>query len=150
MSTEIAKKEEKLQVQTFDLNQEAPDLSKAKEASVELTSAYWTPKKEGEFKNCFYQGIIDSNYVSPSTGESIQLPCAIFVSQQEDKKLVKYRNGSKRLVGALQDLEEAGTIKKGFPMKITYKGKVENKKNEFKSDSWSIVPLIVNENKNGN
>ena len=128
-------------VQAFDMTSDLPDLSKAREVPADLASEYWTPETEGEFKLGFYQRIEPSTYENAETGEVVDLPCLIFVEQREDRSLKTIRNGSKRLVAALEEAENAGTIQQGTPLKIAFLGKERNKTNSFMSDRWSVRPL---------
>lgn len=130
-------------VQSYNLNSELPNLADAKEFEMDLSSEYWEPQNENETKLCFFQGFETFKYVREGTGEAIDLECAIIIEQLEDGSLKTLRNGSKRLVGALQDAYETEKIVKGTPLKITFLGKKKNKNNAYKSDTWSIKPLIV-------
>lgn len=142
-TTAVAEKQQSF-VQSFDLaSGNLPDLSKGKEVPVDLTSEYWTPEKEGEFKLGFYQSIQQSTYEDKASGEVTELPCVIFVEQRADLSVVTVRNGSKRLVAAFEDAESTGKIEPGTPVKITFLGKSRNKTNSFMSDRWSIRPIAV-------
>lgn len=127
------------QVKSFDLTQPLPNLQNATALPTDLTSEYWTPETEGEFKLCFFQGIKVVPYTDEKTGESINLPSAIFIVQKENGDLQTMRNGSKRLVASLED----ANIEQGTPLKIEFKGKIKNSTNGFMSDRWSIKPLLV-------
>ena len=50
------------QLQSFDLMGKLPNLADAKVIPADLTSEYWTPEKEGEFKLVFFQEIKNSTY----------------------------------------------------------------------------------------
>jgi len=142
MSTGLAKAENKGLVQSFDLSGDSlPDLSTAREVPADLTSEYWTPEKEGEFKLGFFQRIESSTYTDEKSGEVIELPCAIFIEQKSDKSLTTVRNGSKRLVAALEEAVNNGSIESGTPLKFAYLGKEKNKTNSYLSDRWSVRPL---------
>jgi len=127
-------------LQTFDLNgQDLPDLDEAQEMPVNLMEDYWTPEKEGEAKRLFFSHFADRVLVDKDSGEvSDKLLCAYFF-EKRGKEVVTVSNASKRLVGAIQN----NKIQRGTPLLITYMGKKKNSTNEFKSDSWSIKPLIV-------
>lgn len=140
MSTEVAKSNSL--VPSFNLmGDNLPDLSKAKEVPADLTSEYWTPEKEGESKLGFFQRIENSTYTDEKSGETVELPCAIFIEQKEDRSLKTIRNGSKRLVAALEEAQNNGSIEAGTPLKITFLGKEKNKTNSYMSDRWSVRPL---------
>lgn len=141
MNTEIQKTETKMQ--TFDLTGQLPNLAEAKVIPADLTSEYWTPEKEGEFKLGFFQEIKNSTYTDEQTGETIELPCIIFIEQMQNGVLKTIRNGSKRLVASLEDALKEGKIAQGTPLKIEFLGKQKNATNSFKSDRWSVKPLFV-------
>ena len=144
MSTEkaISTQETAGIVPAFNLaNGSVPNLSEAREGPADLTSEYWTPEKEGEFKLVFFQNIESSIYEDQNTGEEVELPCAIMIEQKADLSLVTIRNGGKRLVAALEEAEASEKIAAGTPLKITFLGKQKNKTNSNMSDRWSIRPL---------
>lgn len=120
-----------------------PNLHAAKELNVDLSSEYWTPEKEGESKLIFFQDIKTSTYTDEKSGEITELPCVIMIEQLADQSLKTVRNGSKRLVAAIETEVKANRIEIGTPLKITYLGKRKNSSNSFQSDIWSIKPLIV-------
>lgn len=128
-------------VKSFDITGELPVLSEAREVPADLTSEYWTPEKEGEYRLVFYQNIEPSIYTDEKTGETVDLPCAILLEQKPDRSLRTIRNGSKRLVAALEDAQNSGKIEAGTPLKITFLGKERNKTNGYMSDRWSVRPL---------
>ena len=130
-------------VKPYDLTSEIPELAAAREVPADLTSEYWTPEKEGEYRLVFYQNVEPSIYVDEASGEEVELSCAILIQQKEDLSLVTIRNGSKRLVAALEDAEISQKIQKGTPLKITFLGKQKNKNNAFLSDRWSVRPLSI-------
>lgn len=128
----------------FDLNGTLPNLhTQAKEVSIDLSSSYWTPEKEGEQMRGFYQRIENSTYTNERSGEVIELPCVIFIAQNKQGEVSTIRNGSKRLVAAIEDAVSEGRIVPGMPLLITYLGKEKNKTNAYMSDRWSVKPLIV-------
>ena len=121
-----------------------PVLKDSKAMPIELSSTYWSPEDAGDSFKGFYQGIEPSTYEDRKTGEVIDLPCALFLIQQGDT-VSTIRNGSKRLVAALEDAADRGRIGVGSPILVTFMGKKKNKRNEYTSDTWSIKPLIVKE-----
>lgn len=137
----IAKATNNNLVKSFDLAGNLPNLAEAKEVPADLTSEYWTPEKEGEYKLVFYQAIDPSTYTDEKTGETVDLPCMIAIAQDKDGNLQTIRNGSKRLVAALEDAQASGKIEPGTPLKLTFLGKEKNKTNSYLSDRWSIRPL---------
>jgi len=143
-STQITKKDSNLLAQAYDLGSELPNLhSEAKPLPIDLSSSYWTPEQINESKRGFYQRIETATYVDEKTGEAIELPCIIFVAQNEEGNVTTIRNGSKRLVAAIEEAVNDGRITEGMPLLITYLGEQKNKTNSYKSARWSVKPLIV-------
>lgn len=140
----LAKRESNiLNVMAVDLSQNLPDLSKANELPVDLSGNYWTPENTGETKRLFFVEIKPQKVLSANgTGELIDLDCAVFLEQTANG-VSTLINGSRRLVGVLEQYVDAGAIKQGTPLQITYNGKKRNKSNAFSSDNWSIKPLII-------
>lgn len=133
-------------VPSVDLSsKDLPDLASGRELPADLTSQYWTPEEPGEFKLVFFQRIEECTYVDQETGDVIKLPCAILLEQKrdEERSLQTIRNGAKRLVAALEEALNNGSIEVGTPMKITFTGKERNKTNSFMSDRFSIRPLSL-------
>lgn len=121
-----------------------PNLHQADTSPRELSSEYWTPEKEGEYKVGVILEVKDEVYVNEQTGEEVNLPCAIILSQNEDLTFSTIRNGSKRLVATIEGAVSQGEIVPGkTPVKITFIGKAKNKTNGFLSDRWSVKPLII-------
>lgn len=114
-------------------------LDTAEAAPVDLMSDYWSPATPGEFKKVIFDHISSSQALDQSTGEVMDLLCAYFFVK-DGGTVKRIRNGSKRLVGALQSCN----IAPGTPLEIRYLGKKANSTNQFKSDNWSIKPLVVN------
>jgi hypothetical protein len=132
-------------IQLLDANN-LPNLQEAEEVGIDLTSEYWTPEKEGEIKLGFLIGVEDSTYVDESSGVSTELPCVHFLEQLKDGSTRVVRNGSKRLVGTIEDAVRSNKIQQSTPIKIEYLGKVKNKNNSRMSDNWSVKPLVVKSN----
>lgn len=145
MSKELALKEQEssFEIQTADLStSDLPSLEDAQELPVDLCGNYWTPEHAGEFKKMFFVEIKPQKVLSATgTGELIDLDCATFLEQTEDGTIQTVTNGSRRLVGILEQYVSNGIIRNGTPLKITYMGKHKNKTNNFTSDSWSVKPL---------
>ncbi|TWP31917.1 hypothetical protein ETU08_00215 [Apibacter muscae] len=140
MSTEITTKNNS--IQSFDLTENVPNLQEAIVLQADLTSEYWTPEREGEFKLVFFQEIKHSTYTDEQTGETIELPCVVFVEQKQTGELKTVRNGSKRLVASIEDALNGNIIRTGTPLRIEFLGKQKNSTNQFQSDRWSIKPLV--------
>lgn len=136
-----------MQIASADLSNSAglPNLQDAKELPIDLSGNYWTPEKEGESKRMFFVEIKTQQVLSANgTGELIDLECATFLEQRVDGTVQTVVNGSRRLVGILEQYVNNSTIQQGAPLQITYLGKRKNKTNSFQSDSWSIRPLVLN------
>lgn len=124
---------------TIDINKGFPDLTAASELPFELMADYWTPSENGESKRIIFeclkvrpvQDMNDSTIV-------VDLLCAFFWEKTADG-IRSISNGSKRLVGALQEYD----IQPGTPLLVTYRGKKKNKNNNHQSDLWSIKPLLI-------
>jgi len=131
------------QLQSFDLMGTLPNLSEAQVIPADLTSEYWTPEKEGEFKLCFFQEIKNSTYTDEKSGETIELPCIVLLEQKSSGELKTIRNGSKRLVASLEDAVHQNKVVPGTPLKIEFLGKQKNATNAYQSDRWSVKPLFI-------
>lgn len=114
-------------------------LDDATVAPIDLMANYWTPQLPGESNRVIFDKI-DTTLVlsSDGTGELIELECAFFFIKEGDTAK-RISNGSKRLVGSLQ----AAKVMSGMALEITYLGKRQNASNGFKSDNWSVKPLII-------
>ena len=133
-------------VQAADLSKnDLPSLEDAQELPIDLCGTYWTPEKPGEFRKMYFVEIKPQKVLSAtSTGELIDLDCATFLEKSADGTVQTVTNGSRRLVGILEQYIENGSLKSGMPLKITYMGKRKNKTNNFQSDNWSVRPLRIN------
>lgn len=133
MSKELALKEQEssFEIQAADLStSDLPSLEDAQELPVDLCGNYWTPEHAGEFKKMFFVEIKPQKVLSATgTGELIDLDCATFLERSEDGIVQTVTNGSRRLVGILEQYIENGSLKSGVPLKITYMGKRKNKTN---------------------
>jgi len=115
-----------------------PDLETASVLPMDLMSTYWTPETPGESKNVVFSHIDDSELIDPDSGEIKMLRTAHFF-EQKNGEISSVRNASKRLVGAI----ESSKIGRGTPLRISYLGKKKNVNNAFKSDDWSVKPLLI-------
>lgn len=121
-----------------------PNLHKAKVSQRELSSTYWTPEAEGEYKVGVVVEIKEEKYTDDKSGESVTLPCVIMLSQNEDSSFETIRNGSKRLVATIESAIESGElVLSQTPVRVAYLGKQRNKTNSFQSDRWSVKPIIL-------
>ena len=123
-----------------------PDLSTAIEEPIELGYQYWTPVNIGEAKRGIVIGIENAYYdkVDDSSGEitELELPCVIFAEQKPDGTWLKISNGSKRLVGLIENCLKTGSIIAGkTAIQIKYTGKRKNSINGFSSDTFEVKPL---------
>lgn len=141
----VREKESPFEVVTADLSRnELPSLKDAQELPIDLCGNYWTPEMTGEFKRMFFVEIKSQKVLSATgNGELIDLDCATFLEQTEDGTIQTVTNGSRRLVGILEQYVDNGLIRNGTPLKITYMGKRKNKTNTFQSDNWSVKPLRI-------
>lgn len=138
------RKENEMKLPVADLTKcNLPNLDNAQEMPVDLCGNYWTPEMPGEYKRVFFVEIKQQMVLSANdTGELIPLDCAIFI-ENKDGVLNTISNGSRRLVGILEQHIVGGAISNGTPLKITYMGKRRNKTNSFSSDNWSVIPLRI-------
>lgn len=141
----VREKESVFEVTTADLSKnELPSLKDAQELPIDLCGNYWTPESPGEFKRLFFVEIKPQKVLSATgDGKLIDLDCATFLEQTEDGTIQTVTNGSRRLVGILEQYVDSGLIRNGTPLKITYMGKRKNKTNTFQSDNWSVRPLRI-------
>lgn len=131
-------------IQSVDLTGSLPSLKDAQELPIDLCGNYWTPEMPGECKRVFFVEIKPQKVLSAQgSGELIDLDCAVFVEQNEEGALTTVTNGSRRLVGILEQYVNDGFIKNGTPLKITFMGKRKNKTNSYSSDNWSVKPLRI-------
>ena len=137
----IREQESSFVIQAADLSKnDLPSLEDAQELPIDLCGNYWTPEKPGEFRKMYFVEIKPQKVLSAtSPDELIDLDCATFLEKSADGT-----NGSRRLVGILEQYIENGSLKSGMPLKITYMGKRKNKTNNFQSDNWSVKPLRIN------
>ncbi len=145
-STELATSNNGLGIvlPTIDLMAgEVPDLSEHTALPFDLSSEYWTPETPGEKRRVIYfETKVDYVPDQQNPGSVIALPCVHFVEPvAEGAKQI--RNGSKRLVAAIENAIANGLVKQGTPLEITYLGKKRNKTNALMSDIWSIKPLLL-------
>ncbi len=139
---ELAKKE-KDEIIVVDISsKDLPDLNNAQEFPIDLCGNYWTPEAPGESKRMFFVEIKPQKVLSMEDQQLIELDCAVFL-EQKDGVAQTIINGSRRLVGVIEQYVDADTIKRGTPLLITYLGKRKNKSNGFYSDNWSIKPLLL-------
>lgn len=144
MSELIVSNQSAFDIQTVDLSKGIlPGLDDAQELPFDMAGDYWSPEKSGESKSVYFVEIKTQKVLSANgTGELIDLDCAVFIELQEGIAHT-ILNGSRRLVGTLEQLLAAARLKQGMPLKITYMGKKKNKSNGFSSDNWSIKPLVI-------
>lgn len=128
--------------QLVDVKQ-LPNLHKAEVSARELSSEYWTPEENNEYKVGVVAEIKEELYENEA-GETINLPCIIMLAQNEDGTFGTIRNGSKRLVATIENAIENGAMIIGeTPVRITFLGKKKNKTNSFQSDRWSVKPIVL-------
>lgn len=116
-------------------------LHTAEPAPFDLMGDYWSPVNSGESRRVLFDRIQPMDVVDQITGEIVPLSCAYFFYQETAESPIKQiRNGSKRLVGAI----ESYNIPRLTPLLIKYLGKIRNKNNSNLSDNWQITPLQIN------
>lgn len=121
-----------------------PNLHEVPVSPRELASDYWTPDEPGEYKVGVIMDIREESYPIDGTDDRIMLECMVMISQERDGSFNTIRNGSKRLVATIVTAIEKGEIVlEKTPLKITFTGKEKNKTNAFKSDRWSVKPLLI-------
>ncbi|MCS2293093.1 hypothetical protein [Bacteroides thetaiotaomicron] len=142
----IREQESSFVIQAADLSKnDLPSLEDAQELPIDLCGKYWTPEKPGEFRKMYFVEIKPQKVLSvTSPDELIDLDCATFLEKSADGTVQTVTNGSRILVGILEQYIENGSLKSGMPLKITYMGKRKNKTNNFQSDNWSVKPLRIN------
>lgn len=124
-----------LSIENIDMLHDAETLP------FDLMSDYWSPAQIGETRNVLFDRIQPMGVVDQNTGEVVELDCVFFFWQEKKGDPVKpIRNGSKRLVGAIQSYN----LPRFAPLEIKYLGKVKNKNNGNFSDSWSVKPKRIN------
>jgi hypothetical protein len=129
-------------LQVFDMNNGVlPDLNTAVEVPIDLMADYWTPEHPGEEKRVYFdriEGRLVRDQADPNI--TLTLPCAFFYEKEAGKDARTISNGSKRLVGLIENIG----ITRGTALLITYLGKKKNSTNSYQSDRWSVKPLILN------
>lgn len=140
-----AQKNQNLAVMALDLTKPLPDLDGADIMPIDLMSDYWTPEMPGEAKRVVFVKL-DTSPVRDVNDPEVthDLACAYFLEKTEKGEIRQIRNGSKRLVGALETVIAQGMVGQGTPLLVTFLGKKQNRTNSFKSDNWSIKPLKLN------
>lgn len=122
-----------------DLENDAfPEMDSAIVAPIDLMADYWTPEKAGESKRLLFDGIRPRMVKDQQSDAMMELDCAFFY-EKVDGKIKSVSNGSKRLVGVMQN----NNMQRGSLIQITYLGKIKNKSNQNMSDNWEIKPLII-------
>lgn len=121
-----------------------PNLHEAATSHRELSSTYWTPEAEGEYKVGVVIDMKEETYTNDKSGETVKLPCVVMLSQEEDGSFNTIRNGSKRLFATIENAIESGELVIGeTPLRIAFMGKSRNKTNAFMSDRWSVKPILL-------
>ena len=96
------------EIQTADLSKnELPSLEDAQELPIDLCGNYWTPEHAGEFKKMFFVEIKPQKVLSATNpDELIDLDCATFLEKTANGTVQTVTNGSRRLVGILDQYLE--------------------------------------------
>lgn len=113
----LKKQESSFEIQTADLStSDLPSLEDAQELPIDLCGNYWTPEHAGEFRKMFFVEIKPQRVLSATNpDELIDLDCATFLERTEDGTVQTVTNGSRRLVGILEQYIENGSLKTGTP-----------------------------------
>lgn len=140
-STAVAKSENNIVVfQTYNPSEvdSIPNLNEFQPEPMNLACLYWSPEHKDESKLVFFLYIKDDLVPSQENpDETVLLETAFFVEQLADGTTTQIKNASKRLVGTMKEYN----VQSWTPFQITYKGKVKNKNNQYKSDFWEVKPL---------
>lgn len=125
-----------------------PDLGTQVLIPIDLVSSYWSPEKIGESRNLFFdrvavQSIPDVYGPDPEVMKDV--PYVFFFERDENGHAQVVCAGAARLVGFFQDRQ----FPRLAPFQITYKGKVQNKSNNFESQSFEIKMFAVKTENNG-
>ena len=115
-----------------------PNLEVAEELPVEISTEYWDPETIGEKRRGIFVGFITRSardFENPNI--TTELECAAFICP-EGKEVKRFCNGSKRLVSVFKNGDFLN-----LAVQIEFKGEEKNKTNQYKSQIWSIKPLIV-------
>jgi len=129
-----------IELQVIDLTASIPDLEMAQEVPFDLMADYWTPEAKGESKRVYFDCIKEREIRDiQDPNVTATLRCAYFFEKEKGQPVKTISNGSKRLVGVIEDMK----IQRGTPLLITYQGKKKNATNTFSSDNWSIKPLLI-------
>lgn len=118
---------------------EMPDLDECEVVPLDLASNYWTPLNLNEKRRAYFVGIKIMDMQSLEDPEIlIELPCAFFY-WKENGAMKGFCNASKVLVSILKQ----NHMETGVALEISWLGKKKNSSNSFKSDMWSVKPLMI-------
>jgi hypothetical protein len=125
----------------FDI-MDLPDLSDAPVVPLSLVEDYWSPESKGEVRKLAFLGVKTVEIPSMSEenrGELVERTYVEFVERQADGTGKMVTSAAARLVGFFTDRN----VPRGTFWQITYNGKVQNKTNAYKSDSFLINMIVV-------
>lgn len=126
-----------------DMTGELPDLDDEENVQVsplDLAGNYWTPTEPNESKKVYFDCIEVAQYRDVNDADVVvELTTAYFYTKSKADGVKRWSNASKKLISII----ERNHIERGTPLQITYLGKKKNATNNFKSDDWSVKPLIL-------
>jgi hypothetical protein len=117
-----------------------PDLSKAEEIPVDLNIEYWDPEKVGEKRRGVFIGFTNRtarDFEDPNV--VVDIECATFITK-ENNVVLRFCNGSARLVSVFKNSHSNYL---NAALEIEFKGDTKNKTNQYRSQVWSVKPLII-------
>lgn len=134
-------------LQSVDLNPDnIPDLDDMEVLPIDLIPNYWTPEEKGEKKRLYFDAITTRQVVPDAENNPdviIDLEVASFFEKMKGQPIRTVTNASKRLVACIVNAR----MERGTAIEIEYLGKKKNSTNEFKSDAWSVKPLVLTQPK---
>ena len=109
---------------------------------LSLVEDYWTPESKGETRKLAFLGvktIMIPSMSEENRGELVERTYAEFAERQPDGSGKIVTSAAARLVGFFTDRD----VPRGTFWQITYTGKVQNKTNAYKSDSFAIQMIVL-------
>lgn len=116
------------------------DFSNVQIAAAPESTETWIPEAVGETVLALIDGIYPDETVKD--GEKVILEHVFFITQGENKKIKRMRNGNKVLVSTIKRLIENGTIAPKTtltPVQIVFMGKKKNATNAYSSKNYEVT-----------
>lgn len=105
---------------------------------LELAGNYWTPEKEGEYKDVIFDGLSEREKLDDSGEGTGEFTTSVnFYTMNNEGAVTHISNATARLVGIFNDAR----FEKGMSFRVTYLGKKDSRTSQFKYDDWSVKPL---------